>query len=343
MKCSILCAWLSVSLSLIASRGQAQLNQCPTASNQLVTVPENVSLFVRGSGTIVVFDVTNAFRLNASDAQGDPLQVQVAGFPAHGVLFKCSPNPDGNGDTCVNFPGGITDAGPAPRLLYVPDIRYRGTDSFTYTVNDGQCTSAVAAVAIAIAQVNHAPLPATRIEQLRIISGLGDVVIAPGGGPSHVKVDASSTTDDGPSPLRFEFSAQNATGQQALADGVVCLEFPEGTRFSLVQVYVMDGAGATGFRQDFFNIHTPGEVIDALLGLTQGEFLGIRSQRPYRAPLEAAKRAFVSGNTDDAIAELEAFQQQVATRLARKQPGGAAWWIDTAQWIIDSVTTDYCL
>ena len=113
---------------------------------------------------------------------------------------------------------------------------------------------------------------------------------APGGGPLHVKVDATGTMDDGPFPLRFDF--RTAAGQQVLSNGVVCLEYPEGTGFALVQVYVTDGAGATGFRQMFFNIHTPGVVIDGLLALVQIEFLGIRNQRPYRAPLEAARSAF---------------------------------------------------
>lgn|GEM_PF-5168599 len=207
-------------------------------------------------------------------------------------------------------------------------------------MNDSQCTSAVATVSINIAPVNHTPVPVINIEQLRVISGLAEVVIAPGGGPLHVKVDATGTMDDGPFPLRFDFQA--AAGQQVLSNGVVCLEYSEGTRSSLVQVYATDGAGARGFRSMFFNIHTPGQVIDALLGLIRIEFLGIPNQRSYRAPLESARNAFALGNTDNAITELQAFQERVAARLARKQPDGAVYWIDTIQWIIDSVTRDYC-
>jgi hypothetical protein len=299
-----------------------------------VTVRENLDLFVRGAGAIViVVDLADSFQLNASDPEGHSLQVQVVDFPAHGVLFTCP-------GYCINFPGGLTDAGLQPRLRYVPDVLYRGTDSFTYVVSDGQCTSAVATVSINITPLNHTPAPAIYIEQLRVVSGLGDVVIAPGGGPLRVKVDATGTIDDGPFPLSFDFRA--AAGQQVLSNGVVCLEYSEGTRFSLVQVYVTDGAGARGFRSMFFNIHTPGEVIDGLLGLIKIEFMGIPNQRPYRAPLESARSAFALGNTDNAITELQAFQERVAARLPRRQPDGAVYWIDTIQWIIDSVTRDYC-
>jgi uncharacterized delta-60 repeat protein len=134
-------------------------NQCPAASDQSVIVSENLSLFVRGDGNIVIFNVANAFPLTATSPEKKDLQLQIASFPAHGVLFKCIPDPNGVSFNCINFPGGITDVGSTPRLLYVPDIRYSGTDSFSYTVNDGRCTSDVATVAITITQANRGPIP----------------------------------------------------------------------------------------------------------------------------------------------------------------------------------------
>ena len=335
------CFTFCISL-LLAPTVRAQLNQCPAADGQLVSVRENLTLFVRGGGAIGVVEVTNSFALNATDPNGDALQVRLVDFPDHGVLFSCSPNPGRATYTCVNFPGGIANVGPAPRLLYVPDIQYRGTDTFSYTVNDGQCTSAVATVSIAIENVNHAPVPVIDIKQVRVISGLAEVVIAPGDGPLHVKVDASGTIDDGPFPLTFGIAAGSATSQTELSNGVVCLEYPTGTPYSLVQVYATDQVGATGFRQFFFNIHTPAQVLDDLLILVDLEFFGIRDQRPNRAPLETARDAFAAGDTAAATAALEAFQERVMTHLARKEPAGAEWWDDTAQWIIDSVTIDHC-
>lgn len=337
MKSCLLCA--SFSLALLPLRVEAQQNECPVVSDQTATVLENLDLFVRGSQTVVLGGVTNPILLNASDPDHSSLLVHVKTAPVHGVLFACFP---GNGTyVCLSFDSDF-NIGPTARILYVPDILYRGTDSFTYTASDGQCASAVATVSINIAPVNQTPAPVVHIEQLRVISGLGDVVIAPGGGPLHLKVDATGTIDDGPFPLQFDFLLGNAAGQQVLNNGVVCREYPENTPYSLVQVYVTDGAGATGFRQMFFNIHTPGEVIDALLGLIQGELFGIRNQRPYRAPLESAQSAFASGDTGLAIVQLQDFQDRVAARLSRRQPDGATYWIETIQWIIDSVTKDCC-
>jgi len=237
MKKYALGASFGVSLSLLVVRAQAQVNQCPIASNQTVTVRENLDVIIRGSPPIIALvGVTNPLRLSASDGNADSLQVQVTTFPAHGVLFGCTPNMDGLTYNCVSFSGGTFDAGATPRFFYIPDIQYRGTDSFSYTVNDGRCTSAVATVSINITPVNHTPVPVIYIEQLRTVSGLGDVVIAPGGGPLNVKVDATGTIDDGPFPLRFEFRAQNTTGQEVLGSGVVCLEYPAGTRFGYSNV-----------------------------------------------------------------------------------------------------------
>src|SRR5437867_11829485 len=240
-------ASFSLCLTLLAVRSEAQPNQCPVVSNQTATVLENLALIVRsGSPMIVIVSVPNPLLLNASDPEGSSLQLQLVTFPAHGVLFGCIPDPGASTYSCLSFGfGDLFDTGPMARLFYVPDILYRGTDSFSYTVSDGQCTSAVATVSINITPVNHTPAPVLHIDQLRVISGLAEVVIAPGGGPLHVKVDATGTMDDGPLPLQFDFRLGNAAGQEVLSNGVVCLEYPENTRFTLVQVYVTDGAGAT--------------------------------------------------------------------------------------------------
>ena|GEM_PF-7027990 len=124
MKSYVLSLCFSLCMSSLAVRSQAQVNQCPVVTNRTVTVQENLDLFARraGGNVMLVIGSTDSFQLNGSDPESNSLQVQVVDFPAHGVLFTCP-------DYCINFPGGITDAGPQPRLRYVPDILYRGSDT----------------------------------------------------------------------------------------------------------------------------------------------------------------------------------------------------------------------
>ena len=54
--------------------------------------------------------------------------------------------------------GAITPTGPqTATVLYTPNADANGSDSFTYTVNDSQVTSAAATVALTITPVNDAP------------------------------------------------------------------------------------------------------------------------------------------------------------------------------------------
>src|SRR5204862_6122895 len=45
-----------------------------------------------------------------------------------------------------------------PNVTYTPATNYNGADSFTFTVNDGSLTSAVATVSITVTAVNDAPI-----------------------------------------------------------------------------------------------------------------------------------------------------------------------------------------
>jgi len=95
-------------------------NHPPTANAQSVSTPMNTA---------------KAITLTGSDADGDPLTYTVASLPAHGAL-----------------------SGTAPDLTYTPDADYTGADSFTFTVNDGQATSAPATVGITVTAPNLPPV-----------------------------------------------------------------------------------------------------------------------------------------------------------------------------------------
>jgi len=100
----------------------ATINDVPVAADDSDTTDEDVPV------TIDVLD-------NDSDPDGDGLVVQSVTQPTHG--------------TVVNHGGTVT---------YTPDPGFNGTDSFTYTISDGNGGRATAAVGIAIDSVNDAPV-----------------------------------------------------------------------------------------------------------------------------------------------------------------------------------------
>ncbi len=65
--------------------------------------------------------------LTGSDVDGDSLIFTVESNPSHGTLFGTDQN-----------------------ITYIPKNNYTGTDSFTFTVNDGKATSTAATVTISI-------------------------------------------------------------------------------------------------------------------------------------------------------------------------------------------------
>lgn len=115
-----------------------------TDSLGAVSAPGTVTITVRpvndapvanGQAVAVAEDGSAAVTLSGSDIDGDALSFAVAQPPAHGTL-----------------------SGYAPNLTYVPAANYDGPDSFTFTVSDGQATSAAATVAITVTPVNDAPV-----------------------------------------------------------------------------------------------------------------------------------------------------------------------------------------
>ena len=90
----------------------ANANNPPVANNQLTSTQE---------------DIATVVTLTGSDPDGNQVTFTIVSGPTHGTL-----------------------TGTAPVLTYTPAANYSGTDSFTYTVTDGQLTSAPATVTITI-------------------------------------------------------------------------------------------------------------------------------------------------------------------------------------------------
>jgi VCBS repeat-containing protein len=104
----------------------APVNDAPQILDHGFTVEEDGLLLVETPGVLT----------GATDPEGDPLAARVVVGPAHGALEL---NPDGS-------------------FTYVPDADWAGADLFTYQATDGLLESRVATVAIAVAEVNDAPV-----------------------------------------------------------------------------------------------------------------------------------------------------------------------------------------
>ncbi len=93
-------------------------------------VPPNEPPTATGQSVVTDEDVAVAVMLAGSDPEGATLSFAVGSQPAHGTL-----------------------SGSAPNLTYTPAAGFFGTDSFTFTVSDGELTSAPATVSITVNEV----------------------------------------------------------------------------------------------------------------------------------------------------------------------------------------------
>lgn len=95
------------------------VNDAPVAANQQIEVTE---------------DIAKTILLTGSDVDGDALTFAIATQPSHGTL-----------------------SGTEPNLVYTPDLNYNGSDSFTFTVQDGSLSS-TGTILINVTGVNDAPV-----------------------------------------------------------------------------------------------------------------------------------------------------------------------------------------
>ena len=104
----------------IVSITVSPVNDAPVAFSQSLTNAEDAALLIT---------------LTSSDVDGPLTNFVLVTLPAHGTL-----------------------AGSGANQVYTPATNYFGLDSFTFTVNDGSLTSAVATVGLTITPVNDLPI-----------------------------------------------------------------------------------------------------------------------------------------------------------------------------------------
>ncbi|HEX8705149.1 MAG TPA: Ig-like domain-containing protein, partial [Myxococcaceae bacterium] len=168
----------------------------PTAEEQSLTTPEDQAV---------------AVELGGSDPEGNVLTFTITSQPTNGTL-----------------------SGTAPKLIYTPASNFSGTDSFTFTVSDGQSTSAPATVSITITPVNDAPTatPQSAIaleETAKVITLTGTdpegdaLTFAVASGPAHGTITGTPPTItytpavDYIGPDSFTFTASDGQGTSAPA------------------------------------------------------------------------------------------------------------------------------
>ncbi len=111
---------------------------------ELDSVPGTITINVNPTNTAPVaesHDVTlnedspTPITLTATDVDEDSLSYSIVSAPSHGAL-----------------------TGLAPNMTYTPDANWSGTDSFTFSANDGTLVSNVATISITVNPVNDAPV-----------------------------------------------------------------------------------------------------------------------------------------------------------------------------------------
>jgi MYXO-CTERM domain-containing protein len=181
------------------------INDAPVATAQSVSVDED------SAGV--------AITLAGTDVDGDALTFTVVTQPTSGTL-----------------------SGAAPFLTYVPNADFTGTDSFTFTVNDGTIDSAPATVDITVTAVNDPPMfvDPTPVGPLMAAEGqaltFGLVAVDPDGDmltfaaaalPAGATLDAASgafswtPTFDQEGTTRLEFTVTDGAGQDTRTIDIV--------------------------------------------------------------------------------------------------------------------------
>ena len=138
-------------------------NDTPVAVNDTATLNEDAS---------AIIDVLS----NDSDLDGDSISVSSVTQPANGAVV-------------INTDGTVT---------YTPNANYNGTDSFTYTLSDGQGGTSTATVSLTVDPQNDTPVAVAEIRNVledQVISGVISASDADLPSGEHLTFSTSSTVE----------------------------------------------------------------------------------------------------------------------------------------------------
>jgi VCBS repeat-containing protein len=184
------------------------VNDAPVANPDSYATDEDTALVVLAAGVLA----------NDTDVDGGTLTAALQSGPAHGTVT-------------VNSDGSFT---------YHPDANFNGSDSFTYTVSDGQGGTATGTVTITVRPVDDAPTlaPAT--------------FTVPENSPNGTVVGTVTGADVDDTDLRYQIVGGNTSGAFAIdpvsgqitVANTAALDFETTPVFTL-SVEVRDPSGLT--------------------------------------------------------------------------------------------------
>ena len=137
-----------------APDASVEVNRADNSRSLRIRVVENFSPTADGKSVTTLEDTPIGIVLTGSDPEGDSLTFHVASNPSHGTL-----------------------TGTPPSLTYTPNADYYGSDSFTYTANDGTTSSAPATVSITVTAVDDGPRVKDLLPPVEYYEGDDNIVI----------------------------------------------------------------------------------------------------------------------------------------------------------------------
>ncbi|HXU46389.1 MAG TPA: Ig-like domain-containing protein [Thermoanaerobaculia bacterium] len=198
------------SFTFTASDGQA--TSAP-ATVSIAVAPVNDPPVANPRSAATSEDTPVSVVLTGSDLDSPSLSFAIASAPAHGTL-----------------------SGTAPNLVYTPASNFNGADAFTFTVSDGQATSAPATVSITVAPVNDPPVAVADPASTRKNTA---VVIAVVANDSDVDGDALTVTAT---------TTPTKGGTVTILSGGTTVRFQPKTGFTGTDTFtytIADGRGGT--------------------------------------------------------------------------------------------------
>jgi hypothetical protein len=156
-------------------------NTAPTAVDDSYTINEETMLTANGAGSN-----PPGVLANDTDPDSDALQILEVGSPANGTASI-----DDNG----------TSADPTDDFVtYTPDADYNGTDTFTYTISDGQGGTDTANVHVTVNPVNDTPQAADDTTTYTMAEDANAITIEFGALVSDLETSNADLTYNIPAP-----------------------------------------------------------------------------------------------------------------------------------------------
>ena len=246
------------------------VNDAPMAVNDSASTPED---------TAIVIDVL----ANDTDVDGDALSLATVANPAHGTA-------------AIN----------AGKIVYTPALNYNGTDSFTYTVSDGNGGTAEATVNITVTPVNDAPV--ARIESPGNIQTMIAKLISFVGIGSDVDGDS----------LTYQW----AFGDGATAQGATATHTYSGAGSFTVTLIVTDTSGGASQPASIqITVITSAQAINDLVAVVTAYNLKQGIANSLDTKLTNAMAAMNAANADqrgDAVNKMQAFINAVTAQRGKE-------------------------